>query len=53
MVETKTTSKELARLCTRVARWREREGGRGARVPDALWLPARPLWHEAGPVYAS
>jgi hypothetical protein len=48
MVETRTTSKELARLCARVTRWREREGGRGSRVPDALWQEAVEVAERAG-----
>jgi hypothetical protein len=52
MIETRTTSKELARLCARVTIWREREGGRGARVPEALWQEAAEVAEKAG-LYAT
>lgn len=37
---TRRTSPELIELARRVAKWREREGGRGSRIPDALWADA-------------
>jgi hypothetical protein len=52
MNETRTASKDLAQLCARVAKWREREGGRGSRVPDALWQEAVEAAGKAG-LYAT
>jgi hypothetical protein len=52
MDETRTASKALAQLCARVAKWREREGGRGSRVPDALWQEAVATAGKAG-LYAT
>jgi hypothetical protein len=40
MNETRMASKILAQLSTRVARWRKQGGGRGSRVPKALWQAA-------------
>jgi hypothetical protein len=48
MDETRTATKELEELCARVAKWREREGGRGSRVPDALWQEAVEVAGKAG-----
>jgi hypothetical protein len=52
MMETRTTSKELARLSARVTRWRDRQGGRGARVPDTLWREAAEVAEKVG-LYAT
>ena len=52
MNETRTASKDLAQLCARVVKWREREGGRGSRVPDALWREAVATAGKAG-LYAT
>lgn len=39
---TKTMSRELSALCSQVAQWREHDGGgRGKRIPEALWLQAK------------
>ena len=52
MIKTRTTSKELERLCARVTSWRKREGGRGSRIPDALWQEAAEVAEEVG-LYAT
>jgi hypothetical protein len=52
MNEKRTASKDLAQLCARVAKWRERGGGRGSRVPDSLWQEAVEAARKAG-LYAT
>ena len=36
----KRTTVELNDLCRRVAEWREKDGGRGSRIPDQMWRDA-------------
>lgn len=44
----RTRSDEMVALCARVQRWRERSGGRGSRVPDAIWRAAVRVASRAG-----
>jgi hypothetical protein len=48
MNDKETASKALVQLCSRVAKWREREGGRMSRVPDSLWQEAVVVAGKAG-----
>lgn len=45
---TRRTSPEVVELAQRVAKWREREGGRGSRIPDELWADAVRVSRTAG-----
>lgn len=45
---TRRTPPELIELAQRVAKWREREGGRGSRIPDELWADAVRVSRTAG-----
>ena len=44
--------RRLAKLSARVAEWRERHGGRGARIPDEIWNEAVEVARTDG-VYAT
>ncbi len=53
MAKQRKTSRELAELRAGVEQWREREGGgRGRRIPEALWQEALRVAHTDG-VYAT
>ena len=43
-----TKSGGLISLCKRVAEWRRVQGGRGGRLPDALWIEAARVAEVAG-----
>ena len=44
----RTTSRELMAVQRRVEAWRRREGGRGSRIPEALWNEAVEVSQVAG-----